>query len=70
MELLFQICDDYLNLRSDIHTQNKGLCEDLAEAKYSFPVIHSIRADPSNLQLVNILKQKTKDEEVKRYAVK
>lgn len=70
MGLIFQICDDYLNLRSDVYTQNKGLCEDLTEGKFSFPVIHSIRADPGNLQLINILKQKTKDEEVKKYAVK
>jgi geranylgeranyl diphosphate synthase, type III len=70
MGLVFQICDDYLNLSSTIYTKNKGLCEDLTEGKFSFPVIHSIRSDPSNLQLINILKQKTTDEEVKRYAVK
>ena len=70
MGLVFQICDDYLNLSSSIYTTNKGLCEDLTEGKFSFPVIHSIRANPGNLQLINILKQKTKDEEVKRYAVK
>ena len=70
MGLVFQICDDYLNLSSTQYTQNKGLCEDLTEGKFSFPVIHSIRSNPSNLQLINILKQKTQDEEVKRYAVK
>jgi geranylgeranyl diphosphate synthase, type III len=70
MGLIFQICDDYLNLSSTAYTKNKGLCEDLTEGKFSFPVIHSIRSDPSNLQLINILKQKTTDEEVKRYAVK
>jgi geranylgeranyl diphosphate synthase, type III len=70
MGLVFQICDDYLNLSSSVYTQNKGLCEDLTEGKFSFPVIHSIRSNPSNLQLINILKQKTQDEEVKRYAVK
>ena len=70
MGLVFQICDDYLNLSSTQYTQNKGLCEDLTEGKFSFPVIHSIRKDRSNLQLINILKQKTQDEEVKRYAVK
>jgi len=70
MGLVFQICDDYLNLSSSVYTQNKGLCEDLTEGKFSFPVIHSIRANPQNLQLINILKQKTNDEEVKRYAVK
>lgn len=70
MGLVFQICDDYLNLSSGLYTQNKGFCEDLTEGKFSFPVIHSIRSNPGNLQLINILKQKTQDEEVKRYAVK
>ncbi len=67
--LLFQIRDDYLNLSSTQYTQNKGLCEDLTEGKFSFPIIHSIRSDPTNLQLLNILKQRSRDEEVKRYAV-
>ena len=70
MGLIFQICDDYLNLSSGVYTKNKGLCEDLTEGKFSFPVIHSIRSNPANLQLINILKQKTTDDEVKRYAVK
>lgn len=67
--LLFQILDDYRNLSDTTYTANKGLCEDLTEGKFSFPVIHSIRSDPSNLVLINILKQKTNDEEVKRYAL-
>jgi geranylgeranyl diphosphate synthase type 3 len=67
--LLFQILDDYRNLSDTTYTHNKGLCEDLTEGKFSFPIIHAIRSDPSNLVLINILKQKTKDDEVKRYAV-
>lgn len=67
--LIFQICDDYLNLSNTTYSENKGLCEDLTEGKFSFPIIHSIRADPGNVQLINILKQKTKNEEVKRYAL-
>lgn len=67
--LIFQIADDYKNLFSKEYTENKGMCEDLTEGKFSFPVIHSIRSDPTNLQLLNILKQKTEDEGVKRYAV-
>ena len=67
--LIFQIADDYKNLFSAEYTENKGMCEDLTEGKFSFPVIHSIRSDPANLQLLNILKQKTEDETVKRYAV-
>ncbi len=68
--LLFQIRDDYMNLSSSEYTSNKGLCEDLTEGKFSFPIIHSIRANPQNRQLINILKQKTTDDEVKKYAVK
>lgn len=67
--LIFQIADDYQNLFSRAYTANKGMCEDLTEGKFSFPVIHSIRSDPANMQLLNILRQKTTDEEVKRYAV-
>ncbi|KAF2432480.1 terpenoid synthase [Tothia fuscella] len=67
--LLFQILDDLLNLSSPTYTARKGLCEDLTEGKFSFPVIHAIRADPSNLVLLNVLAQKTNDDEVKRYAV-
>lgn len=68
--LIFQVLDDYKNLSDTIYTANKGLCEDLTEGKFSFPIIHSIRTEPSNLVMMNILKQKTKDEEVKRYAMK
>jgi geranylgeranyl diphosphate synthase type 3 len=67
--LLFQILDDYRNLSDTTYTQNKGLCEDLTEGKFSFPIIHAIRSDPNNLVLINILKQKTTDEDVKKYAV-
>jgi len=68
--ILFQILDDHLNLSpTSGYTSLKGLCEDLTEGKFSFPVIHAIRADPSNLVLMNILKQKPTDEEVKRYAI-
>ena len=58
-----------MNLSSTAYTQNKGLCEDLTEGKFSFPIIHSIRSHPDNLQLLNILKQRSRDDEVKRYAV-
>ena len=69
--MLFQILDDHLNLSpTSGYSSLKGLCEDLTEGKFSFPVIHAIRADPSNQILINILKQKTTDEEVKRYALK
>jgi len=67
--LQFQVCDDYLNLKSSTYTTNKGYCEDLTEGKFSFPVIHSIHADPANKELLNILKQKPHEAEIKKYAV-
>lgn len=68
--LIFQIRDDYLNLCSQEYSNNKGVYEDLTEGKFSFPIIHSIQKDPTNLQLLHILKQKTTDVDVKRYAVR
>lgn len=59
-----------MNLQSDQYAKNKGYCEDLTEGKFSFPVIHSIRADPTNRQLLGILKQRSNDDEIKSYAVK
>lgn len=67
--IIFQICDDYLNLKSTNYTQKKGLCEDITEGKFSFPIIHSIRAKPGNRQLINVLRQKSKEDDVKRYAL-
>ncbi|OJJ42193.1 hypothetical protein ASPZODRAFT_20693 [Penicilliopsis zonata CBS 506.65] len=67
--VIFQICDDYLNLQSTTYTHNKGLCEDLTEGKFSFPIIHSIRANPGNRQLINILKQKPEEDDIKRHAL-
>ena len=75
--MLFQILDDLLNLQSPTYTARKGLCEDLTEGKFSFPIIHAIRAEAQatstssagNMVTLNILRMKTKDDEVKRYAV-
>lgn len=51
------------------YADNKGFCEDLTEGKFSFPIIHSIRADPSNRQLLNILKQRSQSIELKQFAL-
>ncbi|KAI9289231.1 geranylgeranyl pyrophosphate synthase [Umbelopsis sp. AD052] len=65
----FQVRDDYMNLQSKQYTDNKGFCEDFTEGKFSFPVIHSIRAEPSNRQLLNILKQRSTSVELKRFGL-
>ncbi|KAI7871712.1 geranylgeranyl pyrophosphate synthase [Spinellus fusiger] len=65
----FQVRDDYMNLQSTAYTDNKGFCEDLTEGKFSFPIIHSILADPKNHQLINILRKKSSCIELKKFAV-
>lgn len=70
LALYFQIRDDLLNLSSEEYMAGKSFCEDLTEGKFSFPIIHCIRSEaPGPSQLKNILKQKTEDAEVKKYAV-
>ncbi|MBW0477505.1 hypothetical protein O181_017220 [Austropuccinia psidii MF-1] len=64
----FQIRDDLLNI-SSVYTKNKGFCEDLTEGKFSFPVVHAIRADTTNHQILNVLRQRSHDDATKAYAV-
>ncbi|KAI0077209.1 terpenoid synthase [Panus rudis PR-1116 ss-1] len=49
----FQIRDDYMNLQSTQYADNKGFAEDLTEGKFSFPIVHGVRADTSNRQLLS-----------------
>lgn len=67
--LYFQIRDDYANLISKEYEANKSYCEDLTEGKFSFPIIHGIRSSPDNNQVLSILRQKTTDNDVKKYCV-
>jgi geranylgeranyl diphosphate synthase type 3 len=64
----FQIRDDFINLADEEYMKSKSFCEDLTEGKFSFPILHNIRQDPNDRRLLNILKQRTEDTDVKRYA--
>ena len=48
----------------------KSYCEDLTEGKFSFPIIHAVYARPDDSRLVNILRQRSDDFNVKAHAVK
>ncbi|KAM0755431.1 terpenoid synthase [Meredithblackwellia eburnea MCA 4105] len=67
--IIFQIRDDYVNLQSSQYAENKGYCEDFTEGKFSFPIVHSIRKDTTNRQILNILREKPTSASVKSYAV-
>lgn len=67
--LYFQIRDDYANLNSKEYENSKSYCEDLSEGKFSFPIIHAITSHPDDQQIMNIVRQRTDDVNVKRYCV-
>ncbi|XP_046963277.1 terpene synthase-like [Nymphalis io] len=67
--LYFQIRDDYCNLCLQEYSENKSYCEDLTEGKFSFPVIHAIQNQKGDNQVLHILRQRTRDVEVKRYCI-
>ncbi|GMT23794.1 hypothetical protein PFISCL1PPCAC_15091 [Pristionchus fissidentatus] len=71
MALYFQIRDDLLNLCSPDMAAQKTAAEDLTEGKFSFPVIVSLEKSghKNDDQVLNILRQRTKDVEVKMYCV-
>jgi geranylgeranyl diphosphate synthase type 3 len=65
--LYFQIRDDLVNLADEEYMKSKSFCEDITEGKFSFPIVHCIRKE-SNTRLLSILKQRTDDDVIKRYA--
>ncbi|XP_047487880.1 geranylgeranyl pyrophosphate synthase-like [Penaeus chinensis] len=67
--LYFQIRNDYAILCLKEYCDSKSYCEDLTEGKFSFPVIHAIKSQPGDQQVINILRQRPEDLEVKRYCV-
>ncbi|KAJ4303206.1 geranylgeranyl pyrophosphate synthetase [Kalmusia sp. IMI 367209] len=67
--ILFQIRDDYQNLVSSEYRDQKGMCEDLTEGKFSYPVIHSIQCDKANPQLLQLLKLRSTSDGVKKLAL-
>jgi len=69
--LYFQIRDDLINLADEEYMKSKSFCEDLTEGKFSYPIIHCIHQNgPASTQLLSILKQRTEDVDIKRYAQK
>ncbi|KAG2347359.1 terpenoid synthase [Suillus weaverae] len=65
----FQIRDDYMNLQSTEYNDNKGFAEDLTEGKFSFPIIHGIRADDQNKVVTNVLQKRPTTPTLKHHAI-
>jgi len=67
--IYFQIRDDYMNLQSTEYTNNKGFAEDLTEGKFSFPIVHGVRADQSNRQVLNVLQKRPSTPTLKHHTI-
>jgi len=67
--VFFQIRDDYFNLQSKEYETNKGFAEDLTEGKFSFPIVHGVRADMSSRQILNVLQKRPATPTLKRYTI-
>ncbi|KAA1470497.1 terpenoid synthase [Dentipellis sp. KUC8613] len=65
----FQIRDDYMNLQSNQYATNKGFAEDLTEGKFSFPIVHAVRADTSNRQVLNVLQKRPTTPTLKTHTI-
>ncbi|KAI8909201.1 isoprenoid synthase domain-containing protein [Gorgonomyces haynaldii] len=65
--MFFQIRDDYMNLTE--YSDAKGFAEDLTEGKFSFPLVYCIQRNLHTSELENILRQRTTDINVKKYAI-
>ncbi|XP_070156205.1 terpene synthase-like [Polyergus mexicanus] len=70
LSLYIQIRDDYGNLNGNKYTESKGFCDDLSEGKFSFPIVHALTTNPDDKQIIYILKQRTKEIEVKHHCIK
>ncbi|KAJ5381157.1 terpenoid synthase [Penicillium cataractarum] len=66
---LYQIRDDYKNLRSDVYAQQKGVCDDTTEGKFSFFIVHNVQVDPDSKVVRNVLQQKTDDGRIKESVI-
>ena len=53
-----EVCPHQLLTNSTVifslqYAHNKGFAEDLTEGKFSFPIVHGVRANPSNRQVLS-----------------
>lgn len=75
LALYFQIRDDYINLCSSRYGKEKGFAEDITEGKFSLPIILALRHDTQSAEahqddeLLNILRQRPTNDELKKYFI-
>ncbi|XP_076171971.1 terpene synthase-like [Ptiloglossa arizonensis] len=64
-----QIRNDYFNLYHEKNVDTRTYADDITTGNFSFPIVHAIQSHPDDKQIMNILRQRTKDIDIKRYCV-
>ncbi|RNA07222.1 geranylgeranyl pyrophosphate synthase, partial [Brachionus plicatilis] len=67
--MFFQIRDDLANLTSKEYSDSKSFCEDLTEGKFSYPIVKYFQKEDNTERMMEILKKRTCDVEVKKEAI-
>ncbi|AMD20799.1 HDR057Wp [Eremothecium sinecaudum] len=72
--VLYQVRDDYMNLKDPQMIQSKGFASDITEGKFSYPLIHALHyakaQDPEGFEfLTSTLKMRSPDDDVKNKVV-
>lgn len=67
--LYFQIRDDYINLTNKEYSETKSICDDLTEGKFSFPIVHAVNNKKNEREILDILKQRTTNLQLKKRCV-
>jgi len=67
--VFFQIRDDLVNLDNSEYTASKGFAEDLSEGKFSFPLVHGIKANPENRLIISVLQKRPSAPTLKTHVI-
>ncbi|XP_072939815.1 terpene synthase-like isoform X1 [Epargyreus clarus] len=79
--IYYQIRDDYCNLvnqegidslaRKGVpeNSDNNSYCSDITEGKFSLPIIHALKHSEDANKILNILKLRTSDPDLKNYCI-
>ncbi|KAJ7183855.1 isoprenoid synthase domain-containing protein [Mycena filopes] len=56
--VFYQIRDDLMNLQSATYSNTSGFASDLTEGKFSFPLVHGVRANPDDHLILGVLQRR------------
>lgn len=63
-----KIRQDYLDMKVDANAEeDNDFCKKISEGKYSYPTVHALQTNPDDCYITQILKQRTKNADIKKF---